>query len=146
MTRWSVTITWEDYPEGGTYGSVVEADSREAAISLCKREMALSRNPRDEQNPEEIIAEYGDDWDVIECYDLDQDIIGHIQNYWWVVVLLDAGDIYFQQTKAPSAKEAARMAIANHAKEHECDELTADNVQFIFPGWIGFDVREQTEL
>ena len=43
-----VSITWDDWPEGGSYTATVSAKDTEHAICLCKMEMASSR--AEEQN------------------------------------------------------------------------------------------------
>ncbi len=43
MTRFTVTMTWDDFPEGGSYGTTIEAESHEEAERLVRQEMAENR-------------------------------------------------------------------------------------------------------
>lgn len=84
MPRFYVTMTWDNFPEGGSFGTVVEADDHEQAEELCKREMAASRVDEielDEQTPEEAEANirdlYESEWHVVDCFNLDDFIRQH---------------------------------------------------------------------
>jgi len=58
---WYVTMTWEDWPEGGSYGDVVLADTDEDAIRIVRQDMAaLSRDDYNDYN----------DWHVVDCFPL----------------------------------------------------------------------------
>lgn len=43
MTRYYVTLTWDNWPEGGSYGEVVEAETHDEAETIVRRMMAASR-------------------------------------------------------------------------------------------------------
>jgi len=77
MTRYYVTMTWEDWPEGGSYGTVVEADSSEDAEAKVRREMAETR-AMDDTDADEILSLWGDSWHVVDCYDLDEFIADNL--------------------------------------------------------------------
>lgn len=68
-----VTMTWDNWPEGGSYGTIVRAHSREEAEELCRQEMAQTRVEEDDDVSEaEIRRMYDDDWHVVDCFPLDQ--------------------------------------------------------------------------
>ncbi len=79
MTRFYVTMTWDDWPEGGSFGTVVEAADHSEAERLCKQEMAEHR--ADDNNPEWNTAfyleNYADEWETVDCFDLDEFIERH---------------------------------------------------------------------
>lgn len=77
MKRWYVTKTWDDWPEGGSYGTIIEADSYEAAEGACLAEMADSRASEGSQSAQYYINEYGDEWYTVDCFDLDEFIAQH---------------------------------------------------------------------
>lgn len=80
--RWYVTLTWDGWPTGGSYRTIVETEdnSPETAIQDAREAMAISRLP--ERAPyrsdlevaravAEILDELGDAWHVVDCFDLD---------------------------------------------------------------------------
>ena len=78
MKRFYVTMTWDDFPEGGSYGTVVEAETPDEAEGACRQEMAESYAEHDdEHNAAYYLETYGDDWHLIDCFDLDEFIARH---------------------------------------------------------------------
>ena len=85
MTRFYVTVTWDDWPEGGSYGTIVEAENDDIAKVMVFEEMARARADERTQDagdvePEdwqEILSSYADDWHVVDCFDLDEFIDRH---------------------------------------------------------------------
>ena len=75
--RFYVTMTWDNWPDGGSYGTVVEAESAEDAELQCRAEMARSRLGEGYETIAEVIDQYGDDWHVVDCWDLDEFIGRH---------------------------------------------------------------------
>ena len=86
--RFYVSMTWDDFPEGGSYGTIVHADTHEQAENDTRWMMAFSRitgddefiGPIDESTLDEINECYSDgasDWDVVDCFDLDEFIEKH---------------------------------------------------------------------
>ena len=91
--RFYVTLTWDDWPEGGSYGDIVEAKDEAEAELKVRIQMAQSREEEqflyddaddDDDIPEptelELIAlaaSYSDDWHVVDCFDLDEFIERH---------------------------------------------------------------------
>lgn len=51
MPKFYVTMTWHDFPEGGSYGNTVTADSYEDAEELIKLEMAETMADPDDDIP-----------------------------------------------------------------------------------------------
>jgi hypothetical protein len=90
MKRFYVTMTWDDFPEGGSYGTVVEAEDHEEAEKLCRLEMAQIRvegGSGDGCTAEEYPT---DDWHLIDCGDLDEFIARHHKPTAAIVERLDA--------------------------------------------------------
>jgi hypothetical protein len=80
MKRYYVTMTWDDFPEGGSYGDIFEADSPEQAEQLCVQAMAEARSKGSDdpdEAPEVYISDYASDWHLIDCFDLDEFIAKH---------------------------------------------------------------------
>lgn len=71
MTRFYVTMTWHDWPEGGSYGTIVEAESYAEAEHLCHVEMAQSYAADIDGDPSVVLQEYSNNWHVVDCFDLD---------------------------------------------------------------------------
>jgi hypothetical protein len=84
MTIYYVTMTWHDWPEGGSFGTVVEAQSYADAETLCRDEMAstyAADNDADDYHlsKEEVIEGYSHDWHLVDCFDLEEFIKQHAQ-------------------------------------------------------------------
>ena len=87
LKRFYVSMTWDDWPEGGSYGTVVKAMDHEEAQMLCRREMAASRiesydadDPdRDSISIESLVFAYEFEWALVDCFELDQFIQHHTQ-------------------------------------------------------------------
>jgi hypothetical protein len=82
MTKYYVTMTWHDWPEGGSFGTVVEAQSYADAETLCREEMAstyAADNDADDYHlsKEEVIAGYSHEWHLVDCLDLEEFIKQH---------------------------------------------------------------------
>lgn len=80
--RFYVTMTWDDWPEGGSYGTVIEADTPEEAQSLCRTEMANLRGEAvsgmdDEADADFYLENFSDGWYLVDCFDLDEFIGNH---------------------------------------------------------------------
>ena len=77
MKRFYVTMTWHDFPDGGSYGTVVEARDHNHAEKLCRAEMAHFGSEEGHQTEAEMLEYYGSDWVAIDCFDLDEFIESH---------------------------------------------------------------------
>lgn len=80
--RYYVTMTWDDWPEGGSYGTVVRANSSDHAEELCREEMAQSRAESYDAKEDESrwlywLENYRSDWHLVDCSDLDQFLAQH---------------------------------------------------------------------
>lgn len=75
MPKFYVTMTWHDWPEGGSYGTVVEAKSYAHAETLCRQEMAASygQDIEEEVDPED----YSDEWHLVDCFLVDDFLKEH---------------------------------------------------------------------
>jgi hypothetical protein len=90
MPRFYVTMTWDDFPEGGSYGAVVTADDTTQAEAAVREQMAATRSELydEDLDPEDqdavdaetarIVAEYANSWHVVDCFDLDAFIEAHV--------------------------------------------------------------------
>ncbi|MCR9254748.1 MAG: hypothetical protein NXI16_01480 [Alphaproteobacteria bacterium] len=76
MTRFYVTMTWDNWPEGGSYGTVVEAENHDQAEELCRQKMAEWRADED-QTAKEVRESHEHEWHVVDCFDLDAFIAQH---------------------------------------------------------------------
>lgn len=75
LRKYYVTMTWDDWPEGGSYGTVVEAEDYGDAIRLCHAEMAASRGfgEQDGEDGDAVsyLEDYSDEWHMVDCFLLD---------------------------------------------------------------------------
>lgn len=73
LKRFYVTLTWDGWPEGGSYGSIVKASGPDEAKAMVKWEMAESRAAEcDDSDASDMLDTYGEDWDCVDCFDLDE--------------------------------------------------------------------------
>ena len=79
LKRFYVSMTWHDWPEGGSYGTVIKAMNHEEAKTLCRREMAESLSYECDESIEELMENEGCKWCVVDCFELDQFILNHTQ-------------------------------------------------------------------
>ncbi len=77
MPRFYVTMTWDDWPEGGSYGTVIEAETSEQAETLCRQEMAATRAEDSDITAQDYLDDYSNEWVVVDCFDLDKFIEEH---------------------------------------------------------------------
>lgn len=84
--RFYVSLTWDDWPEGGSFGTVVDAINYDEAERKARAEMATHRaegrnsDLDEDEEPwtcERILAELGDEWHVVDCFPLDDFIRRH---------------------------------------------------------------------
>lgn len=77
--RYYVSVTWEDWPEGGSFGTIVEAESYEEAKNLAFYEMAKSlADQRDwPDTVQQTIDYYTGCWHVVDCFPLDDFLRRH---------------------------------------------------------------------
>lgn len=73
MTRFYVTLTWHDWPEGGSYGTIVEAESYAEAEELCRAEMkaTLIEEWGEDDISEDELTDRDMNWHLVDCFDLD---------------------------------------------------------------------------
>ncbi len=75
MTKYYVTMTWHDWPEGGSFGTVVEAQSYADAETLCREEMAACYG----ETIEETVDPEDYDWHTVDCFEIEEFIKQHAQ-------------------------------------------------------------------
>lgn len=157
MPRFYVTMTWDDWPEGGSYGTVVEAPDHETATEMVRREMAASR-----AGPEDADPDYcancmttdqdgsgvcvdcgGTDW--VEGRSAEQVVYEGYAHAWHVVDCFDL-DQFIQQHSSPvriefcvedlpahsfdSDRAKAEAWLANNAGSIR-DRLAAEGLEWI---------------
>lgn len=85
MARFYVTMTWEDWPQGGSWVDYVEVEpeapdgqiTSEMVSRAAKKEMALARSLDSEGNPnqedaQEILETFGGDWFLADHFNVDE--------------------------------------------------------------------------
>jgi hypothetical protein len=74
-----VTMTWDNWPEGGSFGTKVLAEDHADAERLCRRDMATHRASDDDEELDEFhyLDAYGDEWVTVDCFPLDDFIAMH---------------------------------------------------------------------
>lgn len=96
MKRFYVTATWHDWPEGGSFGTIVEVSEQDTQLSgfppgfgcaigaerMCHEEMAQTMAhdwaaDEPEADPAWWLANYADQWHIVDCFDLDEFIERH---------------------------------------------------------------------
>lgn len=77
MPRFYCTATWHDWPEGGSYGIIVEAKDHEEAEKMARAKMAESYSATINSTVEYAQRAYGYNWHLVDCFDLDQFIERH---------------------------------------------------------------------
>ncbi len=76
MAIFYVTMTWDDWPEGGSFGTFVVADDDDEALEKCREEMADTRSDGDKDYPASYYREnYGDEWHVVDCFEVEDWIV-----------------------------------------------------------------------
>ena len=80
MTRFYVTMTWDDWPEGGSYGDIIEAPDHASAEKACRMQMAEIQHDKSEETVTEYMEVYAKDWHTVDCFDLDKFIERHRLN------------------------------------------------------------------
>lgn len=69
FTTFYVTATWDNWPEGGSYGEVVQANSDNEAEEAIMAGMAESRANED-RTEEEVRESFGRQWWIVDCMPL----------------------------------------------------------------------------
>lgn len=93
--KFYVTLTWHDWPEGGSYGTVVEANDFDEAEELARAEMAESYS-------EAIDYEVDPDdynWQVVDCFKV-ADFHKHNEALKLLDHLLDSDDVIIDSAAA----------------------------------------------
>lgn len=81
-----VSCTWDNWPEGGSYGTKVRAGSYEEALELTRQEMAATRTEEDARDV------YGYQWQEVDCFKLDAFFSLHAQGRSYTMTLDDWQD------------------------------------------------------
>ena len=75
--RYYVSAAWHDWPEGGSYGTVVMAGGYEAAERACHDEMAEFGAEEGHDTPAEMLVKFSDEWHIVDCFPLDDFLERH---------------------------------------------------------------------
>lgn len=82
--KFYVTLTWDNWPEGGSFGTVVMAEDHDKAIALAKLEMAHARldgyyesEAEVEADAQAMLAVLGREWHVVDCFALNELLDNH---------------------------------------------------------------------
>jgi len=71
MRRYYVTVTWDNFPEGDSFGEITEASNPAEAVENTYASMAATREDED-TSADEIRDMFEHEWHVIDCFDLDE--------------------------------------------------------------------------
>lgn len=66
MNIFSLVLTWDNFPEGGSYATVLEAEDSNQAEELAHLEMAKMRED-DHATADDLLEWYASEWEVVEC-------------------------------------------------------------------------------
>lgn len=141
--RFYVTMLWHDQPEGGSFGTVIEAADQIDAQSLCKQEMALCQaegwdDPKNAEeadwtDPDYWLREYGDSWETVDCFDLDDFIIRHMTpetvDKWVLAAVPDVPDCKSWRSQFEARSEALNLIkLIARLKSHDDFEASGDEM------------------
>lgn len=73
--KFYVTLTWHDWPEGGSYGTVVEAKDYETAEQMARDEMAATYS----QEIDHHVDPNDYKWHLVDCFKVDDFIKRHME-------------------------------------------------------------------
>jgi len=80
MTRYYVTMTWDDWPKGGSCGDLIEAEDHRRAKDMCLNMMADSLADSDDDADHDAkyyLDKYSGNWNVVDCFDFDAFVANH---------------------------------------------------------------------
>lgn len=77
MNRFYVTLTWHDWPEGGSYGAIVEAKNPDEAEKLARAEMRATYLSNYPEVDDDFLDERDMNWHLVDCFDIDDFIQQH---------------------------------------------------------------------
>lgn len=120
MTRFYVSLTWEDWPDGGSYGTVVVAENQDLAVQIARAEMAVARaeerelcyhcgDPTDDGEGFDGLcgscADYADETgDELEATEVGaSDILKEFQDSWHLVDCFDLDEFIKTHSKPEAA-------------------------------------------
>lgn len=67
--KFYVTLTWHDWPEGGSFGTVVEAKDYEEAETLARAEMrATLAEEGDGEYDDDYLDDRDHNWHLVDCF------------------------------------------------------------------------------
>ena len=82
LETYYVTLTWHDFPEGGSFGTLVKAKNHIEAEELARVEMADAYTKDDEVEEEDylnhlanMVESYWDKWGLIDCWPVEDFIL-----------------------------------------------------------------------
>lgn len=66
--KFYVTLTWHDWPEGGSYGTVVEAKDYQEAEDLARAEMRATLAEEGEDYDDDYLDDRDMNWHLVDCF------------------------------------------------------------------------------
>ena len=69
--KFYVTLTWHDWPEGGSYGTVVEAKDFDEAEELARAEMRETYREEidgDLDDDDDYLDDWDANWHLVDCF------------------------------------------------------------------------------
>lgn len=123
-----VSMTWDDWPEGGSYGAQIMADDQNAAIAIAKLQMADSRCGGEDADSETSLPlywleNYSDDWHTVDCWEMPAQPAAPSPD-WWAFT-----------------RDGEMVRLGPCASFDEADEK-ADNALWIFSPQAMADLRQ----
>lgn len=126
-----VTMTWDDFPEGGSYGDMVMAADSEEAEAMIRRDMAMLRvvddvDPEDlDQEVESFMASMRNEWNVIDAFPIGDHIRKVLDLPGADMTAVDAA-ISAMENHHATLDEAKRAQAASEMKEREAARARRD--------------------
>lgn len=77
--KFYVTLTWHDWPEGGSFGTVVEAESYQQAEDLARAEMRATLAEEGEDYDDDYLDDRDNNWHLVDCFKVDDFIKRHTE-------------------------------------------------------------------
>lgn len=117
--KFYVSMTWDNWPEGGSYGNVIEANSEEEAEALCRQEMAESRaSESGVYDAAYYLEHYAHDWHVVDCHEEKTPEPAPTKTVWYGMIHDENGIYLFSSAVS---KDNLLLVMSAHF-----DDITAD--------------------
>ena len=112
--KFYVTLTWHDWPEGGSYGTVVEAKDYDEAEELARAEMRETYREEIDGDLDDDDDDYLDDWDanwhLVDCFKV-ADFHKHNEALKLLDHLLDSDDVIIDSAAADIIEQVKTLLV-----------------------------------